>query len=293
MTASAPATRAGRRMVPETVHACAFLSYLLAGGLLAELSIVHQMIELGLLAADDWDGIQPVVLLLALPMLAAAVAVHWGVRQARPVLAVAAWLLAAFLVILAIGVAGLSSVPATVWLAILVNAVAAVVVARLPYGQDADAYLRGRGLSRAEARTAARARGRAPGGVVLAAVCLGSAALVGVIAMVDLAVNAGGSAMPPLAIAAMAVALVRGLLKGRLWARAYAVTLLALALAAGTVTVIGLWRASIPRHDLLASAPPDVGPAVLTALLVMAVDAVLLYALAWKDTSIDYFTAGW
>ncbi|MFF4198099.1 hypothetical protein [Nonomuraea sp. NPDC001831] len=292
MTAPPPPTD-GRRVVPETVHACAFLAYLLAGGLLAELSLVDHLIELGLLAADDWDGIQPVVLLLALPMLAAAVGVHWGVRQARPVLAVAAWLLAAFLVIVAIGVMGLSSVPATVWLSVLVNAAAAVVVARLPYGQDADAYLRGRGLSRAEARAAARTRGRAPGGVVLAAVCLGAAAVAGVIATVDLVVNAGGSAIPPLAIAAMAVALVRGLLRGRLWARAYAVTVFALALAGGTVTVIGLWLASIPRHELPASAPPDVGPAVLTALLVMAVDAVLLYALAWKDTSIDYFAAGW
>ncbi|MFI7462074.1 hypothetical protein [Nonomuraea sp. NPDC049646] len=280
-------------MVPETVHACAFLAYLLAGGLLAELSIVDHLIDLRVLAADDWDGTRPVVLLLALPMLAAAVAVHWGVRQARPVLAIAAWLLAAFLVILAIGVMGLSSVPAPVWLSVLVNAAAAVVVARLPYGPEADAYLRGRGISRAEARAAAQARGRAPGGVVLAAVLLGSAALVGVIATLDLVVNAGGSVLPPLAIAAMAVALVRGLLKGRLWARAYAIIVFAVALAGGMVTMIGLWRASIPQQELLASAPPDVGPAVLTALLIMAVDAVLLYALTWKDTSIDFFAAGW
>ncbi|MFI7114536.1 hypothetical protein ACIBK9_50065 [Nonomuraea sp. NPDC050227] len=280
-------------MVPETVHACAFLAYLLAGGLLAELSVVNHLIDLGLLASDDWAGTQPVVLLLALPMLAAAVAVHWGVRQARPVLAVAAWLLTAFLIILAIGVMGLASVPTTVWLSILVNAAAALVVARLPYGQDASAYLRGCGLSRAEARAAAQPRERAPGGVVLAAVSLGAAALVGVIATIDQAVNADGSAIPPLAITVMTVALVRGLLKGRLWARAYTVIMFSVALAGGTVTVIGLWRASIPRHELLASAPPDVGPAVLTTLAIMAVDAVLLYALAWQDTSIDFFAAGW
>ncbi|KAB8182844.1 hypothetical protein [Microbispora catharanthi] len=293
MTSEVPTTAESRLVVPGTVHAGAFLGYLLAGGLLVQTATLERMIETGLLDADDWDGVQPIVLTLAVPMLAAAVALHWGLRPARLVLAITGWLLAGFLAVLTLGLLGRPSVPATVPLSIVANAVAAVVMARLPYGQQADDYLKGRGRTRADVRAARLDGLAAPGGVRLVAGFVGLAALVGVVATVDLVVNANGSPLPPLAIACMAVALVRGLLRGRLWARAYSVIVFASALAGGLITLIGLWRASIPEEGFLASAPPDVGPAVMVTLLLMAVAAVLLYALAWQESSAAFFDEGW
>jgi hypothetical protein len=293
MTGEVPMTAESRLVIPGAVHASAFLGYLLAGGLLVQTATLERMIESGLLDADDWDGVQPIVLTPAVPMLAAAVAMHWGLRPARLVLAIAGWLLAGFLAVLTLGLLGRPSVPATVPLSIVANAVAAVVMARLPYGQQAGDYLEGRGRTRAEVRAARPDGLAAPGGVRLVAGFVGLAALVGVVATVDLVVNANASPLPPLAIACMAVALVRGLLRGRLWARAYSVIVFATALAGGLITLIGLWRASIPEEGFLASAPPDVGPAVTVTLLVMAVVAVLLYALAWQESSAAFFDEGW
>ncbi|XVQ84041.1 hypothetical protein ACQP2K_35280 [Microbispora siamensis] len=125
MTSEVPTTAGSRLVIPGTVHASAFLGYLLAGGLLVQTATLERMIESGLLDADDWDGVQPIVLTLAVPMLAAAAALHWGLRPARLVLAVSGWLLTGFLAVLALGILGRESVPATVPPAIVVNAVAA------------------------------------------------------------------------------------------------------------------------------------------------------------------------
>ncbi|QKG24231.1 hypothetical protein [Actinomadura verrucosospora] len=304
-----PAEAAGRRLIPEQVHAAAFLAYALAASLLGFAIVGGD--SSGEPTGQTFDGtpcygttadglcrredplVPPalvlVLVLLALLTAAAGLAVHFGAGRARAALAVLA-VPGALGSLLLLGAPGAGAKVAAV-----VSVGACVVMARLPYTSDGARYFAGQVPLRAAALAdPARARpSGAPGAVWLAAAYFSVPAAFGVVASLVSLVHAPAAAPAGAALAALAGSVAAGLVRGRLWARAYAVTALVLGLAAGVAVLAGLWEAATPdRHDPFAPEPPSVGGYVTLTLVLMGVNAVMLWALLGDRRASDFYARG-
>ncbi|RFU37393.1 hypothetical protein DZF91_33115 [Actinomadura logoneensis] len=298
----------GRRVIPEQVHAAAFLAYTLAAAMFG-FAVAGSVFTFAEPTGRTFDGtpcygttngvcqkdpsaapagMVLALLLLALFTAAAGLAVHFGIQRARPVLVLVAALG---------GIGGLlllNAPGAGTKVAAFISAGACVAMARLPYGAAGARYFGGLTPTRAEALTAPdRARpSTAPGSVWLAAAfftVLTAISLFG--ALVGLAL---APAVFPLAAADAGLmgAVAVGLVRGRSWARAYAITALVLALAGGVAVLVQLGDIASPRHEPFASKPPSVAGGVVLTLVLMTVDALVLWSLASERRAVDFFARG-
>ncbi|MEV4256466.1 hypothetical protein AB0J52_25170 [Spirillospora sp. NPDC049652] len=304
-----PATPTSRRLIPEQVHASAFLAYTLAAAMCG-FAIAGSVFTFAEPTGQTFDGTPcygttgdgicqkdpsgaPAAMVLALLVLGlftagAGLAVHFGIQRARPVLVVVAGLGALG------GLLLLNAPGAGTKVAAFICAGTCVAMARLPYGDAGARYFEGQTLTRAEALAAPdRARpATAPGPVWLAAAyftLLTALALFG--SLVSLALAPGAF---PLAAAGAGItgSVAAGLVRGRLWARAYAITALVLGLAGGVAVLVQLWDVATPRHEPFASKPPSVAGGVVLTLFVMVVNAVVLWSLAGERRAADFFARG-
>ncbi|MFD8599318.1 hypothetical protein ACFV1L_30380 [Kitasatospora sp. NPDC059646] len=98
-----------------------------------------------------------------------------------------------------------------------------------------------------------------------------------------------GCGAPPSVLHALTAA--RGLLRGRLWARAYTTTLTSLSLAATLPAAVQLWALAHPqREGFLTREPADVATPLAVLLALAAVNAAVLYATALSPRTSHWYT---
>ncbi|WP_026413331.1 hypothetical protein [Actinomadura oligospora] len=304
-----PATRPGRRLIPEQVHAAAFLAYTLAASMFG-FAVAGSVATFAEPTGQTFDGTPcygttgdgicqknpsgaPAGMVLALLLLGlftagAGLAVHLGIQRAR----------LALVFVAALGGIGslllLNAPGAGTKVAAFISVGACVAMARLPYGLAGARYFGGHTQTRAEALNAVdRARpSTAPGSVWLAAAYFTALTAIGLFGSL-VALALAPAVFPGAAAgAALTGSVAVGLVRGRLWARAYAITALILGLAGGVAVLVQLWDVATPRHEPFASKPPSVAGGVVLTLVLMAVDALVLWSVAGERRAADFFARG-
>ncbi|KDN80471.1 hypothetical protein [Kitasatospora cheerisanensis] len=295
-------------MIPEHVHAAAFLGYTLAAALAGfalaaftaaqpgEDDIRRACSTPGAITgttchADLPTALPAPTLLLAAAALAVAgvaFAFHTRRRAARPILAAIGWAGAAFDVLLSTDAPGL---PAA--LAAVIAAAVCTVMARLPYSAPARRYLDGHTPLYAERLTHPQrpARATRPGEMRAAAGYLVLLTIAGLWPLAAALAFAPAATLPALGMIALHAAAARGLLRGRLWARAYTTTLTSLSLAAVLPAAVQLWALAHPKREgFLTPDPADVGTPLAVLLTLAAVNAAVLYATAFSPRTSRWHT---
>ncbi|NRQ35425.1 hypothetical protein HII36_26870 [Nonomuraea sp. NN258] len=295
----------GRRVLPESLHAAAFLTYILAAGWLTEMLLListpNPLCERtdsftpGASNTGDqcWsptiDGLPLQAFFLLGVMLAAAGAgVHWGLRRARELLSLA---LAAHL--LTVIFAERSSISdalyGTGFFKVAASIVICVVIIVLMASRSATSFHQEAGRTHAEALADPDRAGHAtaPAVIWLCVTYCGLAVIA--IGHVLIELEEAQYAPPLLINVVMSILVARGLLNGRLWARAYTLIVFTAAALSG---IAGLVKTLILASDPVTPESSDLTGVIVTYAAVLAVHSGLLYALSLNYDTTVFFAHG-